>query len=377
MRKRVLGSFLVCAALCFTAWAHKPSKDELWKLRRMSRSRNSVTVMTRNLYFGTDVDYVMAGPQEEIPIRVAQAVEVFYSTDIGERVKAFADEIARGRPHLVGLQEVAIIRILDPATYEVLEEYDFLALLEAALADRGLHYRVVGAVQDVEITVPMLVDMNPYGALVQLVDRDVVLARRDVRIFEDDVFEENYSQFISFMGIPILRGYVALRARVGRKEYWFANTHLEPAHPGVKQDQAAELMTFLEDRTAEKNLPVIIVGDLNAPAPEDPTYQSFLAAGYVDAWTRNRVRPRVPGFTNPHDSDLRNTEIKLNQRIDLILVRKQLGMGPLFIIGPVWAWVVGDELEDRILNPDDGTWMWPSDHAGVIALLRIPYRRGF
>lgn len=117
MKKRIIVSGLLCVAFLVTAWAHKRTRDELWRLRRMSRTRNAVVVMTRNLYFGTDVDYVMAGPVEEIPIRVAQAVQWFYSTNIGERVKAFADEIARGKPHLVGLQEVAIIRILEPGVF--------------------------------------------------------------------------------------------------------------------------------------------------------------------------------------------------------------------------------------------------------------------
>ena len=111
----------------------------------------------------------------------------------------------------------------------------------------------------------------------------------------------------------------------------------------------------------------------NAPAPDDLTYQTVIASGYVDAWNRNRVSPQTLGYTNPHDYDLRNTEIKLNQRIDLIMVRKQLEMTNPLDIGPVWAYVIGDELEDMIRNPNDGTMMWPSDHAGIIALLRIPY----
>ena len=262
---------------------------------------------------------------------------------------------------------MSIVRILNPVTYEILEEYDFLDLLETALAERGLHYRVVGKVENVNIMVPMLVGENPYGALIQLIDHDVVLAREGVRISE--AVAQNYQLYITFMDIPILRGYVAVKAKVGRKSYWFANTHLEPAHPDVKLYQALELLAFLQD----KDEPVIIVGDLNAPAPDDPTYQTVIASGYIDAWNRNRVRPLISGYTNPHDYDLRNTEIKLNQRIDLILVRKQLEMANPLNIGPVWAYVIGDELEDMIRNPDDGTMMWPSDHAGVIALLRIPY----
>ncbi len=54
------------------------------------------------------------------------------------------------------------------------------------------------------------------------------------------------------------------------------------------------------------------------------------------------------------------------------MVKSHVGINGLHNIGPVFACVIGDELDDRILNPNDGTLLWPSDHAGVVALLRIP-----
>jgi hypothetical protein len=383
MKKRIFIVLVVCLAFILTTWADKPPKDELWKLRLMGKNRNSIVVMTRNMYFGTDVDYVMDAQGElDLLERIAQAVQWFYSTNISERVEAFVDEIARGKPHLVGLQEVAIITLIYPnpePPYDlIVEEFDFLALLEEALADRNLNYDVVGSIEDVNITMPMPVSFEPLilGS-VQLIDYDVVLARNDVKIL--DVVEQSYTQFIDFLGNPILRGYVAVKAKVGRKMYWVASTHLEPDDPNVKQDQAMELITFLQT----KNLPVIVLGDLNTPAPLDLTYQTFLANGYVDAWTRNRVRPKTTGNTNCSDPDpdlgpiLRDPARILDQRIDLILVKSQLGICGYHYIGPVWAYVVGDEVDDMIENPDDGTMMWPSDHAGVIALLRIPYVHKF
>lgn len=381
MKKRIFIVLVFCLAFVLTTWADKPAKDELWKLRQLSKNPNSIIVMTRNMYFGTDVDYVMdAQGEDDLLERVAQAVQWFYSTNISERVKAFADEIARGGPHLVGLQEVAIITIIYPnpdpeeSNDFIVKEYDFLALLEGALADRNLNYSVVGSIEDVNITMPLLISLEPpiFGS-VQLVDYDVLLARNDVKIL--DVVEQNYTQFIDFLGNPILRGYVAVKAKVGRKMYWVASTHLEPDDPNVKQDQAMELITFLQN----KSLPVVVLGDLNTPAPLDPTYQTFLVYGYVDAWTKNRVRPRTPGNTNCSDPDpdlgpiLRDPARILDQRIDLILVKSQIGICGYHYIGPVWAYVVGDEVDDMIKNPEDGTDMWPSDHAGVIALLRIPY----
>src|SRR5215470_16223843 len=54
---------------------------------------------------------------------------------------------------------------------------DYLDLLLAALASRGLDYRMAGCVQNIDITLPML-----GGRTIQLVDNDVVLRRGDVHV---------------------------------------------------------------------------------------------------------------------------------------------------------------------------------------------------
>ena len=56
------------------------------------------------------------------------------------------------------------------------------------------------------------------------------------------------------------------------------------------------------------------------------------------------------------------------------MVRSNVGTNGIHNIGPVFAYVVGDELNDRFYFAYDGLnpWLWPSDHAGVVALLRIP-----
>ena len=381
MKKRILIVLLVCTALVITIWGDKPPKDELWNIRQNSNDPNSIVVMTRNIYVGGYVDRILhATDPNQIPFLVTETFQEILSTNFYYRAEALADEIMKGKPHLVGLQEISkiyrqtpgdyLLGGLQPATDLV---FDYLQILQDAIAARGLEYHVAGIIENFDVEMPMFVGPNPYNPLdyddARLIDFDVILARKDVKIL--DVVEKNYWDYINLMGvIPILRGYVAVKAKVGHKKYWVANTHLEPDDPGVKQNQGIELITFLQNKT----LPVIVLGDLNTPVPDDPTYQTFLANGYVDTWKRNRVRPRTPGLTSPHHYLLRNQEIMLNQRIDLILVKSQMGIGGFHhIIGPVWAYVVGDELEDMILNPEDGTMMWPSDHAGVIALLRIPY----
>jgi hypothetical protein len=380
MKKRIFMVLVVCLAFVLTTWADKPPKDELWKLGE------SIVVMTQNVYVGGYVDRIVhAEDPNEIPFLVTQTFMEMLSTNFYYRAEAIADEVMKRKPHLVGLQEISTIYRQSPgdAVYggtTPAEDliFDYLQILRDAIAARGLEYEIAGLIKNFDVEMPMFVGPDPYDPLcyddVRLIDFDVILARNDVKISAKK--EENYTDHINLMGaIPILRGYVAVKAKVGHKNYWVANTHLEPDDPFVKQNQAMELITFLQ----KKKHPVIVIGDLNAPASEDATYQTFLENGYVDAWTRNLVTPKTPGFTNSSNPDpelgpiLRDPDRILDQRIDLILVKSQIGICGYHFIGPVWAYVVGDELDDMILNPDDGTMMWPSDHAGVIALLWIPY----
>ncbi len=376
MKKRTFIVVVVCLALFLTTWANKPPQDELWKLRQLSKDPNSVVVMTRNIYVGGNVDRVIEETDPNlVPIRVAETFAEVMSTDFEYRVEALVDEIENAQPHLIGLQEISLIRYQTPSDFftnpfppnATFPLWDYLDILMTALANRGLDYYVVGIIQNADVEVPMIVDFTPPFAFddVRLTDYDVVLARGDV--ITDNVVEKNYAALYFDPPIIIPRGYVAVDATVGHKTYRFVNTHLEPFGVGIQQAQAAELLADLQYET----LPIILVGDLNTEAPAGDTYQMLLNNNYVDAWTRNNVRPRIPGYTSNHDSNLRNVVIDLDERIDLIMVKSHVGMNGIHNIGPVFAYVVGDELGDRFLFPD-GSLMWPSDHAGVVALLHIP-----
>ncbi len=111
-----------------------------------------------------------------------------------------------------------------------------------------------------------------------------------------------------------------------------------------------------------------MLGDLNTRAPTGTTYQLFQSEGYVDAsWTENVNIGEGEGFTNPHDADLRNEEINLDRRIDLIFVRNIGGSSEVSVVGPAFGYVLGDDFNERTR-----TGMWPSDHAGVVLEIHIP-----
>lgn len=332
-------------------------------------------VMTWNVYVGTDVDRVLAAQTpDEIPILVAEAFQLLLSTDFSERAEAFVDQIQRARPHVIGLQEISTILVQSPGdavlngtvpAEDVL--FDYLQILMEALEARGLDYRVAGLIENADVEVPMLVDpATPAFDDIRLIDFDVVLVRGDVGV--SDVEAANYQAKLPVpgFGIEIPRGYVAVDVGVWGRDYRFVNTHLEPAALSVRLAQAEELTASLVSET----MPVIIVGDLNTPAPTGDVYKFFQSQGYVDVWTRNLRRDEGLGYTNAHDLDLRNEESQLYQRIDLIFVRNPVGPFGHTVVGPVLARVVGDELGDRT---DSG--LWPSDHAGVTAAMLLPFRR--
>ncbi len=387
MTKRTFIVLLVCLAFVLTTWAEKPPKDELRKLRQLSKDPNSIVVMTRNIYVGGNVDRILEETNPFlVPIRVYETYLEVFSTNFEVRAQALADEIKRARPHLIGLQEVSLLRIgsMDGIPRNANTElFDFEQILLSTLTGMGLNYYVAAKVENADVELPMLDDLSSptIAADVRLTDYDMILARGDVTTWGE--VEENYPApyFLvvptgtTYGDIEVKRGYVAVNAQVGHKTYTFVNTHLEPFSILIQLAQAGVLTSYL----AGIQPPVILVGDLNTPAPLGDTYMYLVSQGYVDAWARNNARPRIPGYTAGHDSDLRNTAVDLDKRIDLIMVRSDVGTMGMHNIGPVFAYVVGDEMEDRFyfeytdyMGNELYPWLWPSDHAGVAALLRIP-----
>ncbi len=331
---------------------------------------NGAVVMTQNVYYGFDVGPLLsASNPEEIPVLAAQAFAQLVSTNFPERADAIADEIARRRPHLIGLQEVALIRVQSPgdavAGGAVPAEtvfQDYLEILLAALQARGLDYRVAGKVQNVDVELPMIVGTEPLAFDdVRLTDFDVVLARADVEV--SNVVARNYQARLPLanLGIEVPRGYVALDARVGSGRIRFASTHLEDTpFPEVQMAQAQELAAALSGETQ----PVVLVGDFNSPAPDGDTTAFLASQGYADAWVGSALRDPGDGLTWGHAADLRNETVQLTQRLDLVLTRDPLPATSRVRLAAARASVWGDEASERTVSG-----LWPSDHAGVTAEL--------
>lgn len=328
-----------------------------------------LSVMTRNVFVGADVDRVIAaGSPEEIPVLVAQTYAELFATDFNERAKALAREIAQKNPQLVGLQEISTIRLQSPGdaafggtTPAETVVFDFLAILMRELDATRAQYRVASLVQNADVEMPMIVDPATFSFDdVRLTDYDVVLVRSDVEVLSTQ--SANYAAALEVPVGPgvtfqIPRGYTSVVARIDGTDYRFVNTHLEPASiPELLPLQMAQAAELVETFAGE-TVPVIVVGDLNTPAPTGETYGLMTAAGYEDGWAMGPGHD--PGFTCCYATTLDSPRGTFDRRFDLVLVRN------LPDVAVTRAEVVGS-LPYSLTS----LGLWPSDHGGVFVALR-------
>ncbi|MFE9928371.1 endonuclease/exonuclease/phosphatase family protein [Streptomyces sp. NPDC005533] len=339
--------------------------------------RTPLRVATRNLYLGADLAPVLAATTPQGLVAAVTAVWAnVRATDFTERAEALADEIAESDPHLVGLQEAVLWRSQTPAGpgSATHVEYDFLQILLDALTARGKHYAAVATVTvGSDFEAPRA---TPDGLQdIRLTDRDVLLARTDLPARAFSVsharaarFRDHVSVCRPALGCPpgpalrIERGWVSADVTLRGRPARVVTTQLEPADPAVQEAQAAELLAG----PLATQLPTVLLGDLDSaaggvgatPTTGTRSHERLLAAGFTDAWTADRRRPRGPGFTCCQAPDLRNTASALSRRVDYVLFRGR--------ISALTADLMGASPADR--TPSG---LGPSDHAGVTSALRL------
>jgi len=322
----------------------------------------TVTVMTRNLYLGTDLGPIFSAPSPfALYAAVGAAWAQVQANDFPARAEALADEIAAGRPDLVGLQEATLFRTDTPpdgpATPAETVAYEFVDLLVGALARRGLDYQAVSVFTGTDAELPAGL---PPTKDVRLTDRVVVLARGGgrPRLHLSNPQSGSYAAALTVNTVAgpvrLPRGWASVDVRMRGTSFRFVTTHLEAFSPLIRNPQAAELVSG----SAATALPVVVVGDMNTGPGGDPgAYGILTAGGLEDAWSGDA------GLTCCHANDLHNPDATLRERIDLVLTRG--GFVPTSVD------VVGEEPADRTASG-----LWPSDHAGVIATLTLPKHDG-
>jgi len=349
----------------------EPSEPRDLALRaNLVEGANEVSVMTQNLYLGVNLGRLMETPPSQWPFVIAENWERLQATDFPTRAQALADEIARTRPHLIGLQEVTTWRTQTPSDFVLGQydpnattvAYDFLTILLDALAERGLDYQIAALSPTSDIEAPAFTGVGPIPFMdVRWSDATAVLARSDVEV--EQAFAYQYAAIPGSMGR--INGWSAARVKVNGRELMFVNTHLVDAESAdVQVLQAAELIAWLGTQT----LPVVLVGDFNSAAnPGAPdelhtaTYPMLLDAGFTDLWDRGN-KPES-GLTALHDEMLTNESVSFTCRGDLILLDQGLGR----MVGAAQMEVTGT---DPTIRATYG--LWPSDHAGVFGVLHLP-----
>jgi len=319
----------------------------------------SVTVMTQNLYVGADVDLVIGAlangdPSDDVDALLF-AIETLGKTHYPVRAAAIADRILRERPHVVGLQEVSVINIDLSALGGPVVELDFLTILQAELAERGLHYDVAAQVQNIVA--------EPLPGI-SLVDHDALLVDAD-RVTVTAGAGQNFTLNVGPVapGVVLRRGWVWADVVIAGAPYRFVSAHTEADLAGnhlgeLRAAQVAQLVASLPvDR------PVVVMGDLN-DTPGSLMYQILAAAGFTDAWAA--LRPGLVGFTCCQLADLSNEMPALDERIDYVLAR---GIGHPLAGLHGWIDRFGDVPADRLPGP--AYPIWPSDHVGLSATLGL------
>jgi endonuclease/exonuclease/phosphatase family metal-dependent hydrolase len=259
-----------------------------------------VKIITQNVYAGTSLGFVVA--LGDAPESVDLTLAEIEASDIPRRADLLARKIAREKPDIVALQEVALWRTgptPETATHVL---YDQLKLLLRALARHGAPFELVAV-----NTLTDLALSGSNGAL-RYTDRDAVLVRSDLRrpaFYISNTQTHIYDAAFDFQGLLVVQGWISADVHMGDGHFRLVVTHLMSPVPGVPQAtdvqvaQTNELIDTLQDLT----FPVVLCGDFNSDAefgngPDaTPSVDLIEAAGYSDTW--RIANPGDPGYTWP------------------------------------------------------------------------------
>jgi hypothetical protein len=338
--------------------------------------REPFKVYTQNAYLGGDTGPIFSIDFGNVPA-LAAATNVFWAqvqaSHIPDRAAAIVEQIDRARPHLVALQEVFRFRLIDfsSGSAMITPAGDLLASIEDAIAARGLPYTVVRVQANTALGYPpsMALPGLPLSQTTFLgfEDRIAVLRRNDVAL--SSVASGNFTQGYPLGPLSLRRGWIRVTTDVDGTPHHLIATHLEgQALAPIQALQASELVSSVAGGLGGVT---ILAGDFNSDAANPgapswtPTYDALVASGFTDAWLASGQAAGDPGYTCCQNPDLTNGSSVLDERIDFVLVRDGRSRG--MRSGSIQVEIVGEEQADRV----PGTGLWPADHAGLVAGLRL------
>jgi hypothetical protein len=343
--------------------------------------QRAVTVMTQNLYQGTEFRHIQALAEANPTLEQAlEATTVDYgaylATRFKDRANQIAAEIAQNGPALVGLQEVAAWHAgaFDPQHPFALPapvSEDFTQVLIAALGADGIHYAAVSRHDD-NFTLAFPIATPTGLAAVGMVESGVILARTDLPPGQLKLSNPQSGTFNARIplipnpldpnpphGFQFTNSWQSIDVKLRGKRFRFITTHLDALAPGgvVSGPQAQELLAG----PAKTSLPVILSGDMNSGLTSSPAaYEAFLAGGLTDSWTAAGLGAPPLSCCHLAPNDLASDPTATyTEDLDHIFTRGDLSVLDEHLVGNLAP------------NHPPASFIWPSDHAGMVATLRI------
>jgi endonuclease/exonuclease/phosphatase family metal-dependent hydrolase len=326
-----------------------------------SAKAQDLKVMTRNVYLGADLIPLAAAPdQAAFEQAAAQRFQTVQNNNFPARAKALAAEIRKTKPDLIGVQEATIWRrgadgVKDgsqtPATQVV---YDSSKELQKALKKAGTPYKEIVGRDWFDFEAP-----TALGYDVRITQRNVILMRKGSKVKVRKTFSGQFKKHFdppTPVGVAHqLRGWVGVDATLAKHKFRFVDTHLEAYSPAIADQQMQQLLKS-SGPLGSKKRDSILVGDFNsAPGAnandrgtqrKDNAYDSAIHAGFYN--------PLPKRITCCFKEDLRDPARDSSSWIDHVLVRPKI-----------------KALKSGITGLKQVGGLYPSDHAGITATLRL------
>lgn len=283
-----------------------------------------------------------------------------------ERIRLVADEIAKSHADVVGLQEVLYLAKGDTLIA------DFVALLKTQLQARGADYRIYYRplnVQTMRMPAPDIIDS--FGVRIPQ-DTMVMHFKEGQALLVSSrlqVVDEGILGFRNVIPVTLPGGmhtvteravqWALIRNQDGLNvEVW--NTHLEILQSQITA-QTGEFLSLSDSLRATKVSTFspsarVFLGDINNQTGE-PADVMLHNAGWHDSWdtTRQGAGPTYGG------GSLRDSVKNFSQRLDRVLHQGGCSVDSVWLSGT------------KAAKTDSG-WLFPSDHALVLAKIRYGIR---
>jgi endonuclease/exonuclease/phosphatase family metal-dependent hydrolase len=328
----------------------------------------NVRVMTQNMYMG-NVGKITTATHDTLATAVAEFFNDTVATNPRQRAKAIAEKIKSNSPDLVALQEVGILRqgsgpaANDPKIPATDVVHDQLQLLLKELRGLGERYDTVAVIPNSDVQFA-----SALNFVVRITDRTAILARassNDLKLSNVQVEEYWARPVVPELGLIGMFGWGSVDVQVNNRKFRFVATHLMPVTPALIDIQKAQASELIQS-AGNTDLPVVYAGDFNTVVGS-ATYRILIDSGRSDAWqqknpmascTEGHAPDDRRGCTCCQDSNLLNPTSKLSHRIDLVIVPPNTEIEEVKLVGA--------DLDDHTSG------LWPSDHAGVVAILKLP-----